>query len=127
MHRGYVVDVLTATALAVALAVPGYQRTVAPVWETLNASGGPVLWGLMFAALAVVLLVAIFMGGRAMMGALWLAAVLYALMGWWFLQNALPGESTVSFVGAIMQFRAAIMHLSRGEAYRTGPRGQDNA
>lgn len=125
LHRGYIVDVVTAVAIATALIAGGYQRTAAAAWGTLNNSGGPVLWGAVFAAVAAVLLIATLISGRAMMCALWLAAILYALMGWWFLQNALPHESTVSFVATIMQFRAAATHVFRGEAYRAGPDSRD--
>jgi hypothetical protein len=122
LHRGYRVDVLTAIAMAAALILGGRQRTVAVAWGTLNANGGPVLWGSVFAACAVVLVLATFVSGRAMMLALWVAAVPYALLGWWFADSVLS-EPSASFVSVIFCVRTTFMHLSRGEAYRVGTAG----
>jgi hypothetical protein len=122
LHRGYLVDVLTAVAVACALILGGRARTVAVAWQTLNESGGPVVWGAVFACVAGLLVAATFVSGRAMMAALWVTAVPYALIGSWFLHGALT-EPSASFLGTILCFRAAIMHLSRGDAYRAGPAG----
>lgn len=120
LFRGYIVDVATACVFSVALIVGGRQRTVAPAWKTLNENGGPQLWGIVFAVIAASLIVALFLSGRMMMLALWLAATPYGLLGWWFFASALT-EPSASFIGAILCFRAAIMHTSRADAYRAGP------
>jgi hypothetical protein len=130
LHRGYIVDVFTAVLAACALFLGGRARTRAVAWSTLNDNGGPLLWGTVFAAVAVLLIAATFISGQAMMVALWAAALPYALVGWWFFQTAAFEEPSASFFGALLCFRAAFMHLSRGAAYWErrnsypgGPRG----
>ncbi len=120
LHRGYLIDVFTAVAVALALILGGRDRTVARVFATLNESGGPVAWGLGFAAVAALRVAATFVSGRAMMLALWAGAACYGLLGSWFLQAALS-ESTASFIGVVYSFYVAGVHLSRGDAYRAGP------
>lgn len=119
LHRGYVVDVLTSTALGLTLILGGRHRAVAPVWGTLNESGGPVLWGVVIVSTAVLLVLATFLSPRSMVIALWISAIPLALIGWWFLASALS-EPTASFVGAVYSFSTAFMRLSRAEAYRVG-------
>lgn len=121
LHRGYLVDVVTAVMMAAVLLLGGRERTVAPVWRTLNDNGGPELWGTVFAGVATLLILATFLSGRAMMFALWASAVPYALVGWWFLSVALI-EPTASFIGVVYSFRAAATHMFRAEAYRVGAR-----
>lgn len=113
--------------MACALIFGGRDRTVAAAWQTLNANGGPLLWGSVFAGTAAALVIATFVSGQAMMFALWIAAMPYALLGWWFFRVAAFVDDSASYVGAILCFRAAIMHISRGDAYRVGPRGASSA
>jgi hypothetical protein len=120
LHRGYVVDVTVAVLVAVALIGGGRQRTVAVAWRTLNESGGPELWGSVFAAGAALLILATFVSGKAMMVALLVTAVPYGLMGTWFLQGALA-EPSASFLGAILCFARAVTHVTRGASYWAGP------
>lgn len=110
-------DTVTAIAVGLALILGGRERTVAVAWQTLNASGGPLLWGIVFASMAAVLVVATFISGIAMMIALWIAAVPYALLGYWFLDMAAFHEPSASFVGGLLCVRAAFMHVSRATAY----------
>lgn len=117
LHRGYLVDTLSAIVIGLALILGGRERTVAVAWRTLNDSGGPLLWGSVFIAMAGVLIVATFISHRAMMVALWGAAVPYALLGYWFLDVAAFHEPSASFVGGLLCARAAIMHISRATAY----------
>src|SRR3954451_19948815 len=97
LHRGYLVDVLTAILMACALILGGQARTRAVAWSTLNDNGGPLLWGTGFSVVAVLLIAATFGSGRAMMIALWIAAAPYALIGWWFFQTAAFEEPSASF------------------------------
>lgn len=117
LHRGYLVDVVTAIVIGLALILGGRQRTVAVAWSTLNANGGPLLWGSVFVAIAGVLIAATFVSNRAMMIALWIAAIPYALLGYWFLDIAMFHEPSASFVGGLLCTRAAVMHISRATAY----------
>jgi hypothetical protein len=119
LYRGYIVDVVTAVVVGLALVLGGRQRTVAVAWRTLNESGGPVLWGSVFLACAILLIAATFFSRRVLWLTLWVAAVPYALIGSGFLFGALT-EPTASFLGALLCFRTAFMHLSRAEAYRAG-------
>jgi hypothetical protein len=119
LHRGYVVDVLTAITVACALILGGRDRTVAVAWRTLNESGGPVVWGSVFALCAIALIAATFMSAPAMTIALWASAMPYGLVGTWFLHAALT-EPSASFFAAILCIRAALMHVSRGVAYYSG-------
>jgi hypothetical protein len=127
LHRGYLVDTTTAVLMACALILGGRARTRAVAWGTLNDNGGPLLWGTVFAAAAVLLIAATFVSGQAMMAALWFAAAPYALIGWWFFQTAAFEEPSASFVGALICLRAAVMHISRAEAYRAGVQGASSA
>ena len=120
LYRGYLVDVVTAIAIGTALVLGGRQRTVAVAWRTLNENGGPTLWGVVFLTMAALLIAATFTAGRTMMFVLLLAAAPYGLLGTWFLVGALT-EPSASFIGALLCFRAAYMHVSRAAAYWVGP------
>lgn len=118
LHRGYVVDFFTAVIVGLALILGGRARTVAVAWRTLNENGGPVVWGIVFLACAGLLVAGTFVG-RGMMIALWITAIPYAMLGTWFLIGALT-EPSASFLGGILCFRAAVMHMSRSLSYWAG-------
>lgn len=118
LHRGYIMDVLTAFTIGVLLIVGGRARTVAPAWGTLNDSGGPLLWGAVLIGLGVVLVAATFWRPAAVVAALCLLTMFYWLLALWFLRSAWPVETGASFIGAVLMARAGIMHLSRAWAYR---------
>lgn len=108
-------DVTTALALGVLTIVGGRGRTTGPAWDTLNASGGPLVWGVVLVVLAGVLVAATFWRPGAVLAALVALAIVYGLVGWWFFVSAIPGGA--SFWGAVLCARAMGMHLSRAWAY----------
>lgn len=117
LHRGYVVDVVTAALIGVVLVVGGRDRTQAPAWDTLNASGGPLMWGVVLLVLGALLVTATFWRTTAVVSVLVMLTAYYWLVAWWFLISALPAATGSSFVGAILTARAGVMHLSRAWAY----------
>lgn len=118
LHRGYIMDVLTAFTIGALLIVGGRRRTVAPAWDTLNASGGPLLWGAILIGLGAVLVAATFWRPAAVVAALAVLTMFYWLLALWFLRSAWPAATGASFIGAVLMTRAGIMHLSRAWAYR---------
>lgn len=120
LHRGYLMDVASALFIGGHLVFSGRSRTKAAAWDTLNASGGPVLWGAILLGLGVALIVAAFWRAAAVLTVLILLGVFYGLLALWFFKSSLPVETGASFVGAWFAFRAMCMHLSRAWAYGPG-------
>ena len=121
LRRGYLMDVATALLMGSLLIIGGRDRTTAASWATLNANGGPIVWGVVLAALGAALIAATFWRPGAVVVVLVVLAGFYGLLALWFLQSALPVESGSSFVAAVFASRDAGMHLSRAWAYREGP------
>lgn len=120
LHRGYLMDVVTALFIGAHLVCSGRARTRAPAWATLNASGGPVVWGAILLGLGAALILAACVGTYAVLAVMLLLASFYGLLALWFFKSSLPVETGASFVGAWFAFRAMGMHLSRAWAYWRG-------
>lgn len=117
------VDAATAFGIGLLLIVGGRQHTQAAAWDVVNANGGPVAWGAVVLALGAALLVATALGARYVVIALWALALFYVVLGIAFAVAAWRDpEQGASYIGSMFTLRASIMHLSRAQAYREGPR-----
>lgn len=120
LHRGFLMDAATALFIGAHLVISGRARTKAAAWDTLNANGGPTVWGAILLGLGVALVAASYWGTRAVLAVLLALASFYGLLALWFFKSSLPLETGASFVGAWFAFRAMGMHLSRAWAYWQG-------
>lgn len=116
------VDVATALIFGALLAAGGHQRTQATAWDVVNANGGPKVWGLVLVWLGAMLAIAA-MFGRLVPVALWLLALYYLIIGMSFFVSVWQDPTHgATYIGVVLTFRAAVMHVSRAQAYREGPR-----
>lgn len=122
LFRGYVVDLVTALGLGTILAVGGRQHTQATAWDVVNDNGGPVCWGLVLIGLGLLLALTTVLGPHWVPWTLWALALFYLVLGIAFSVAvwADPAQGA-SYFGAVLVVRAAIMHVSRAQAYREGP------
>jgi hypothetical protein len=120
LFYGHVVDVATALAVGLVLILDGRARTNIPVFQTINANGGPAVWGAIFLIAAVFLALCALHSIRALIVTLWAAALLYALLALFF-GYAAAISPDASHLGVVIFLRAAATHVTRSDVYRHGP------
>ncbi len=120
LFRGYLVDVALSASFGLLVILGGRDKTTASAWAVVNHHGGPALWGTVFFAVAVVLVLGAFTSPAILAKLLQVAALIFTIMVIGFGKAALIGESNGT--GALLCLYPVINYVLRAQAYLDGPR-----
>lgn len=117
LRRGYVVVLGLAVGMAVVVLAGSESRIAGASFAVVRRTGGHLLWGAVFAALAAALVIGRSTSRHALGLAMQCGAVIHLLWGISFAESAWQ-DHHADFTGPIAYAALAAMHVSQALEYR---------